>query len=326
MKKKLFKLALITSPVLAAYGIMPLFIFNSMTYRHIGAAFVFLSALIILFWLFNICLLDKVRSDPSRYMISFAFITFIHGITIFFIPPVADQIERVNFWGYPFIGSLATLAINTLILVMINSVLLGHKKDLAESEIQKLKVGNLEAQRQVLLQQLQPHFLFNALSTLKSQIRENPGEAEEYVVKLSEFLRYSIQEHSSELVPLRKELQFTADYLELQKARFGQALDWDIQVPELAKNRLLPVFALQTLVENAIKHNAFTTRKPLFVAIALEDNRLRVSNNRIPKSLILKSGMGLVNLQERYKLVSGSQPAIVTDEHQFTVFLTLLDP
>ncbi|WP_106602940.1 histidine kinase [Chitinophaga ginsengisoli] len=71
----------------------------------------------------------------------------------------------------------------------------------------------MEAQKQVLLQQLQPHFLFNTLSVLKSLIKDNPDEAENYSINLSEFLRYSIQVHKNGLVSVEEELKFTNDYI-----------------------------------------------------------------------------------------------------------------
>jgi LytS/YehU family sensor histidine kinase len=87
----------------------------------------------------------------------------------------------------------------------------------------------------------------------------------------------------------------------------------------------LPVFALQTLVENAIKHNSFTEKKPLTITIELADKRLRVSNNKIPKPLFQKSGTGLKNLNERYAIISNDVLEIVNNDSEFIVFLNLLE-
>ena len=92
-------------------------------------------------------------------------------------------------------------------MVIVQAIVNGYKKVLSEKQIQELKWQNTEAQKQVLMQQLQPHFLFNALSTLKSLISENPKEAEIYTLQLSDFLRYTVQSKNQELVTLEKELQ-----------------------------------------------------------------------------------------------------------------------
>jgi LytS/YehU family sensor histidine kinase len=238
------------------------------------------------------------------------------------MPNLPKQPSALSFIFYPL---TATFAINAIILVIIRSVILEERKDIAETEIQKLRVSNLEAQKQVLLQQLHPHFLFNALSTLKSLVREDPEEAENYTIKLSEFLRYSIQAHSNELVYLQDELQFTQYYIEMQKVRFGKAFDCNILIPESVLQMKLPVFALQTLVENAIKHNIFTEKRPLIIDVTFENNMLKISNNKLPKILIQNSGTGLINLNERYKLVSEKQVEIINGEKEFTVFISLLE-
>lgn len=236
-------------------------------------------------------------------------------------PNIEIKSRVVFFVAYPIIS---ILAINTIILIIINSVSLRHEKEIAEIEIKNLKVSNLEAQRQVLLQQLHPHFLFNALSTLKSLITENPEEGENYVVKLSEFLRYSVQAHAKEVVSLSEELRFTQDYIDVQKMRFGEALHCEIAIPDEVLSKKIPVYALQTLIENAIKHNNFTEKKPLLINIGWEGNRLKVSNNKQAKQLINPSGTGLTNLNKRYQIVANKDIEIINQDNEFIVFIHLL--
>jgi two-component system, LytTR family, sensor kinase len=323
MKDRLLKTALITSPIIAIYGLTPIFLFNSIEFSNLKsiAAFVFLAMLIFLFWMFNIYLIKKDFKISTRYFLSYLITFLLHTAIILPVPELPVQQNIANFLIY---SLTSTAAINTIILVIVNSELMKRKKDLAESENQQLKLGNLEAQKQVLLQQLHPHFLFNALGTLKSLIKENPEEAEEYSVKLSEFLRYSIQAQTHELVSVLEELRFTQDYIKLQKMRFGNSFDCIIQIPNDVFSMKLPIFALQTLVENAIKHNGFTSKNRLFIEIQVENNKLKVSNNKIPKSLILPSGIGLKNLNERYQLVGNESIRILDNETHFTVFLNLI--
>jgi len=322
VKDRLLKQALITSPILSIYGVVPIFLNSKVNFAQFIVGFFLLTILIFSFWILNIILINKTKGTNSRYAASYVSTFLLHAAITMLIPGFYNQNTSINFLIYPLI---ATLAINTIILVLINSELLKWKKDIAESENQKLKVSNLEAQKQVLLQQLHPHFLFNALSTLKSLIKVNPDHAEDYSVKLSEFLRYSIQAHSNELVTLENELQFTNDYIELQKVRFGKALQFVIEIPDSILQSKLPVFALQTLVENAIKHNLFTEKKPLNIIIKFENSQLKISNNKMPKPLIQKSGTGLKNLLERYKTVSEDAIEIINSDSDFIVYLNLIE-
>lgn len=192
-----------------------------------------------------------------------------------------------------FLPFVPAIGINTLILILSKSIILQFQKESAELEVKQLKVNNLEAQKMILLQQLQPHFLFNALSTLKSLISENPRNAEDYTVRLSDFLRYSVQAKNNEVVSLSDELTFTKNYIELQKVRFEESFKCRIEISEQYLNQKIPVYALQTLVENALKHNAFSDKKPLFIEVLIEKNQVKVSNNLLPKTLQIESGTGL---------------------------------
>lgn len=323
MKKRLLYKALITSPVIAIYGAIPVFLFNSIGLFHSLVSIVSLTIAVLLFWLFNIFLLYKELSTNFRYIVSYLATFILHSGTLYIIATSKELQDPVGLFVYSFV---ATLAVNTIILVIINSEVMKTKRDQAELENQNLKVVNLEAQKKVLIQQLQPHFLFNALSTLKSLIREDQEQAEDYSVKLSEFLRYSINFHNTDLVTLKEELQFASDYIELQKVRFGNALVCNMNIPEENLIWKLPAFALQTLLENAIKHNAFTEKRPLMIDIVAEKTRIRVTNNKSPKPLVPLSGTGLKNLAERYRIISNSGIEVLDNEHDFTVHLNLIAP
>jgi LytS/YehU family sensor histidine kinase len=323
VKKGLLKKAFITAPIIAMYGLAPVYLFSSLGWLQFLVSYTTLTLGILFFWAFNIYLIEKTIRTGTRYVISYSATFLLHSGTVLMASASEGQINPGSLIIYSVVG---TLAINTIILIIIHSDLLKHKKDLAELEIGQLKVVNLEAQKKVLLQQLQPHFLFNAMSTLKSLISENPETAAEYTVKLSEFLRYSVQYQNHELVSLKEELGFASDYIELQQVRFGDALHAQISIPQTALAMKLPVFALQSLVENAIKHNGFTEKKPLTIDITFEHSRLRIANNKSPRPVRHTSGTGLKNLTERYGIIAGKMPEIVETNTEFVVFLPLLAP
>ncbi len=323
MENKLFRSALISSPIIGLIGSTPLYIIENLQFSKLLVLWLFLSLIVFIFWNINIYIILKIKQTDSvkRYIISFLAILLVQYINIFLIKQLNFDFVPKEAPYYPFIPAIA---INLIILILSNSIILQFQKESAELEVKQLKVNNLEAQKQILLQQLQPHFLFNALSTLKSLINENTSLAENYTVRLSDFLRYSVQAKNNEIVSLDHELKFTEDYIQLQKVRFGDSLVCQIDIPDIALSKKIPVFALQTLIENAIKHNSFTEKKPLIVKVKQEDNRLKISNNLVPKVLQIQSGIGLDNLNQRYKLIAELEIEIVKTETNFTVYIPLI--
>ena len=322
LKNRLKRIAVITSPIIAAYGVAPIFLLKSVDTIPLIIAFLSLTLLIGFIWWINIFLIANNISYRARYIISYSATFILQTLVLTLLPQFPDQ---QNISDFLFYSILSTVAINTIILIIINSELLKRNKDLAEFEIQNLKVAKLEAQKQVLLQQLQPHFLFNALSTLKSLINENPEKAEEYSIHLSEFLRYSVHANQNDLVKLERECEFTKDFLNLQQVRFGNALQWTINIDQSEYQKFIPVLSLQTVVENAIKHNAFTEKKPLNISIVSTDSKLIVRNDKSSKPISIKSGIGLKNLSERYNFFTNNGLEIEEDEDSFTVHLKLIE-
>jgi two-component system, LytTR family, sensor kinase len=322
MKKKLYRVAFISSPIVSLVGSVPLVIFEKIQMPKIFILWFLLACIIFIFWNINILILSKVKDSNSlkRYVLSYLCVLSVQALNIFLAINLNLKPHEINNF-FPFVPAIA---INSLILILSNSIILQFQKRNAELEIEQLKVNNLEAQKLILLQQLQPHFLFNALSTLKSLISENPDKAEDYTVRLSDFLRYSVQAKNNEVVSLADELAFTKNYIELQKVRFGDSFACHIDIFEQYLPKKIPVYALQTLVENAIKHNAFSDKKPLLIEVSIEGNRIKVSNNLLRKTLQIQSGTGLENLNQRYQLIASSEIEILKTETKFTVFIDLL--
>ncbi len=192
-----------------------------------------------------------------------------------------------------------------------------------------LRHENLMAQFEILKQQVNPHFLFNALSTLRSMVREGNAQSEEYVVKLSEILRESLRHKEKDTVTLSEELRFLSAYLFLMEARFEKALIISQNIPEHLYTKKVPAFALQLLLENCIKHNVVSETRPLYVQVfASDDQHLTVENNLQKKqSQADPSGYGLDNLRGRYRLLGVEAGLRVqASTTKFAVALTLIDP
>ena len=322
---QLYKTALISSPVLAVYGLVPVFIFNRMENFIFFQGFLFLTFNLFIVWLINIWIIKITtpifgwRRYLTSYLIVIVLIFLSSCFAVDFLLRDLPFIEGRRI--YPFINGIA---INTIILIISNVVLLKEKKDNAELRVQNLEFQNMQAQQQLMMQQFQPHFLFNALSTLKSLLRSNPDEAEEYILKLSDFLRFSIQAHQNSVVTLEKEMKFTQEYMEMQQIRFSDSMECNMQIPLDVLQYKIPVFALQSLVENAIKHNGFTTEKTMQLRIEYLDERIKITNNKIPKKGIESSGTGLDSLNQRHRLLTGESILIEETEEEFSVTLKLI--
>ncbi len=126
-----------------------------------------------------------------------------------------------------------------------------RNKQLAEERARKLAV---EARLSSLESRIHPHFLFNTLNSISALIQEDPRRAEDIVGKLAALLRFSLDAHARSVVPLGQELKIIRDYLEIEKARFGARLRYSIDVPAGLDAIEVPPLALDSLVENAVKH------------------------------------------------------------------------
>lgn len=322
MLRRLIRYAIISSPVLAFYGIIPLYILEGMSLGDFFLKLGGLSAQILVVWAIHIfiALRRPGTSDLKKFMISYLAIVVFQALAIVVINP--PPFPHREYLAYPV---LTAAAFNIIVLLLCNSVIAESEKTSARLEVQELRFQNSEAQKKLLLQQLQPHFLFNTLTVLKSMIRERPDEAELYSMKLSGFLRYSIDASNQLLVPLAQEYKFAMDFVELQQARFGKAFMLHVDMSGVSMQKMLPVYSLQTLLENAFKHNYFTMERPLQISLRASHDTIQVWNNKVSLRLTERSGTGLANLNERYKLISGKEILIVDSRNSFSVTIKLLD-
>lgn len=200
------------------------------------------------------------------------------------------------------------------------------KQQLVLIENEQLQAENLRNQYEVLKNQLNPHMLFNSLNTLRSLVRENQDKAQDYIQELSRVLRYTLQSNESQCVSLREEIEFVSAYIFLLKMRFENNLQFDIQISNAYEEYLLPPMAVQVLIENAVKHNEISNRKPLTIHITTDDNdNLSISNDIQPKwTATSGTGIGLANLAKRYRLLF-KRDIQITEDREFTVCIPLIE-
>jgi len=201
-------------------------------------------------------------------------------------------------------------------------------RDIAADKISKeqLERARAEAELEALKNQIDPHFIFNSLNTLSHLIEAQPARARQFNDNLAEVYRYILQNKATDLVLLKDEIDFLLNYFSLLKIRFGDAIQLKLEMDMAVTDQyLVPPISLQTLMENAIKHNEFTDRNPLQIDVQVKGDQLIVCNALRRKELRKPSSkIGLRNLGERYRLTTGKMLKAEEDGENFRVYLPLL--
>jgi sensor histidine kinase YesM len=194
-------------------------------------------------------------------------------------------------------------ALETFSLRRRNEQLEAEKLALTLKTVQQEK-EHLASRYEVLKNQINPHFLFNALNTLASLIASDQQRAIKFATRFAKMYRNVLEYGEKHLISLQQELDMIENYIYLQQIRFGNNLQVSIEIT--GRQYCLPPFALQLLVENAIKHNIITQENPLHINIQQADDTLLIRNTLQPRPSKENSmGIGLENLQQRYALLTG---------------------
>ncbi|MBR2026262.1 MAG: histidine kinase [Alistipes sp.] len=194
-----------------------------------------------------------------------------------------------------------------------------------ENEI--LRNENLTTKYNMLVSQINPHFLFNSLSSLSMLVREKDDErALKYIDQLSYTFRYISQNGAnSTFVTLREEIKFAEAYSYLFKIRYADKITFDFDIAKEYLDYELPSISLQPLIGNTVKHNAISSKKPFRVHIYTEDGYLVVKNKKLPMlEPSTGTGVGLSNLNSRYQLLLNREIDIINNDQEFIVRLPLV--
>jgi hypothetical protein len=196
----------------------------------------------------------------------------------------------------------------------------------SEQRSLKLEAEKRESELQRLRAHIDPHFLFNNLNILDVLIEQNPREARQFLRRLSDLYRYLIRQKDNDVVPLEEEWAFAENYVYLLQRRFGKAYHFQLSKGEEIQERYIPPGALQTLIENTVKHNQGDDQHPIRVEVEVQGDAIRVWNTLRPKLNPDErpTGTGLANLRARYDLLSDQSIDIQQTQDSFEVRLPLL--
>jgi two-component system, LytTR family, sensor kinase len=190
---------------------------------------------------------------------------------------------------------------------------------------ERLEREKAQVQFDNLKNQLNPHFLFNALTSLNSLIFEDQQLASAFLLQLSKVYRYVLQNKDKNFVILATELDFISNYVKLLETRFAGFLHINFKISEESKDKAIVPVTLQILIQNAVKHNVVDSGRPLTIDILTVGDYLVVSNNlQLKKKVETSNKQGLDNLKSLYKFLTDKPVLVEPTEERFDVKIPLI--
>lgn len=274
-------------------------------------------------------LLDRVlpfnKSDAGRIFLQIVIGTLLIYIIRSLVFTIVQSCFKVEIDS---LTSAMIATINNFVSITINLALIGqyYTNRWREGIIKEERLVREKMQLQFLhlKNQVDPHFLFNAFTSLDSLVHTDPGLASKFIRHLSKVYRYALQNRDKDMVSLRTEMEMLEHYIALQKIRFGNALEVDIQLDEPLLDRRIAAVTLQMLMDNAIKHNEVHADHPLRIRIYEKDDYIIVSNNKqIRRQLAASDKKGLEQLIQLYTFLSARPVRVEDGVSEFSVALPL---
>ncbi|RIV20585.1 histidine kinase [Fibrisoma montanum] len=270
--------------------------------------------------------LNQTRPRILTQVAWFIVATVVQRVLIMYVYDVTQ------FWGYPmserayWINTLVPFLFTVPMAAIYEGRYLYRQWWVTYYEAEQLKKQALQSQLDSLKAQINPHFLFNSLSTLSSLVGENPKQAERFIEELASVYRYVLQTNEQLLTSLTNELDFIRAYFHLLQMRFGRSVELDVAVDERYNTFLIPPLTLQLLVENAVKHNAALPSKPLLIRIYTDEasNLFVINSVRRKQKVVPSNQTGLANITAKYRLLGQPDVVVRQTEDCFQVMVPLI--
>lgn len=266
-------------------------------------------------WWGNRWLLFKQREHLNWFSHPLRKLLLLVSANVLYTAPLTLAAVLAWFWiaGLPVDVNALKLVVATNVICVLfvthayETMFLIRERESDMLRVERLERARAQSELAALKAQVDPHFLFNSLNTLGHLITSDAALAREFSDTLAEIYRYVLDSRQRDLVPLDEELAFLRHYHRLLALRFGAAMPLALDPALQTAAWRVPPLALQTLLENAVKHNEASLAQPLTVHFLLDnDAAVRVTNRLQPRrSSLPSSGLGLANLDERCRLLSG---------------------
>lgn len=220
---------------------------------------------------------------------------------------------------------IVALIMNFVLVAITEGIFFFKKWKNSAVEAERFKKESIQAQFQSLKNQVNPHFLFNSLNTLSSLIDYDKDLSKEFLDDLSTVYRYVLQHKDEEIVHLQTEVNFIHSFVRLLKKRHGHSVSFHFNILQQDLQKGVPPMTLQLLVENAIKHNIASRKKPLTVEIFSQDQMLVIRNNWQPKKEgVVSTGVGLKNVSSRYSYLINRDIQVQQDDQHYQIHIPLI--
>ena len=288
------------------------------------------TALFTLFmWYYNIFTLPKYthRDIAKGFSFKRLIISLVTGIGVMFLLALLQQelISHLEFGPTMLMIEVRGVLVNVTFYMFIHFLYQNYLHQKVSIELERTKIDNLGAQYELLKQQVNPHFLFNSLNTLKYMVENQDEHSVDFILKLSDFYRFTLESRKLDLIPVSEEINILEAYIFLLKARFEDGLDVSLDIDKAHYSSFMPPFTLQLLIENCIKHNIVSLDRPLKVRVYSEKNFIIVENKiQLKRTKEASSGIGLENINQRYLHLLDKEIVVVPGETTFTIKLPVV--
>jgi sensor histidine kinase YesM len=301
------------------------------SFTHLGAELLITYIVALLMFTLNFFILYPAERHGRLKILNIILAIVLTVISVFILNELLYSVKNMidtgpRPGGHSYEFGLTNFFVSGLVVGCVLIIRLIFQKQTIKLENEALKREALQSQFESLKNQLSPHFLFNSLTALKILISEAPVTAQNYVNSLSKALRYTLQSNEKQLVILKEEMEFMESYLFLIRMRFDTNLSVNTSINENYLSHRLPPLTIQTLVENAIKHNEISKLRPLRIDISTTENESLIVLNNIQKKLSEEegTGIGLTNLSKQFQLLFGKDIIISIENNQFRVEIPLI--
>lgn len=266
-------------------------------------------------------------SNPTAKIASVVSANALYGASVGGLAALAwyETSKEIFKWGglYKFV---AVCVLAVVVFTLLYEILFLSREREQDSRLVKQMDHELtQAELTALTNEMDPHFIFNSLNAMNYLILNNPQQAHLFNNNLAQVYKYFLLNKTRKLIPLEDELAFIESYFFLLEIRYDKNIRLQLNLGEDDKALMIPPCALQILIENAIKHNHFSSTEPLDIMVKMNSEYLKVSNNIRLKSYPHNStNIGLKNLNLRFKLICNEEIIIENDPYRYTVKLPLI--
>ncbi len=262
------------------------------------------------------------ETNRKRFLCSIGVIVAVNiiiaGACDFLLNVIDSDFMEEDVWGTFFLfGIIASLLTLIHLLLYYSEIMIQRNKE------------NMRLQKKYLKFQLDPHFVFNSLSSLAGMIEDEPKKAEDYVVRLAQVYRYMLRNIEQDYITIHETIDFAETYVGLLNLRYNDRIILEMDGAERNGNDKILALSLQLLIENAVKHNSPQENEPLHIRISVQDDMLVIRNNRIyahghNDQMIESYGIGLKNLKQRYELECGKNIGYNVTDDSFEIRLPII--